>query len=211
MKAKFTQNQIEYFKRQAKKISTASGISHSEALHGIAKREKFKNWPTLMTHAIVSSVPETVPPVPDDHNQFDDYKRTLYQFIENLSDDKIYSILRNGGSIWIDADDALNDNISVKSLVALGQAHDGLTTQYALKIDAILALNFAGLGDMFVFQGDDDENVSPNVGFGETSYSPIAGKAALLSCIQNCDGDYESFCMRLDEHSENQNPPAFRG
>ena len=200
----FTQTQIDYFKRQAKKISKASGITHSEALAGIARREKFKNWSTLMSHT-------TVPSVAEDRDEFENYKQVLSQFIENLSDEKIHSILRNAGSIWIDADDALNDNISVKSLVALGQVHDGITAQYALKIDAILALNFAGLGDMFVFQDDDDENDSPNVGFGETLYSPMAGKAALLSCVQNCEGDYESFCMRVDEHYENKNLPAFRG
>ena len=131
MEATITQNQIDYFKRQAKKISKASGITHSEALDGIARREKFKNWSTLMSHTTVSSAPETVLSVTDDSNQFENYKKFLSQFIENLSDEKIQSMLRNAGSIWIDADDALNNNISVKSLIALGQVLDGITTQYA--------------------------------------------------------------------------------
>ena len=63
---------------------------------------------------------------------------------------------------------------------------------------------------MFAFQDDDDENVAPRCSIGETLYSPIAGQSALLSCVRN-EGDYESFCIRLDEYSQDQNQQAFRG
>lgn len=42
---------VERLKREAKKISKESGVTHSEALDWIAQREGFKNWSLLMNRS----------------------------------------------------------------------------------------------------------------------------------------------------------------
>jgi len=208
MKARFTQSQIDFFKREAKKISKKMALTHSQALDVIARRETFKNWSMLMAYTTSASANEILPSAGGDDGKQENYKRALYQFIESLGDGEIHSLVRNAGSIWIDADDALNNNISSRSCVALGLAYDGSTTEYARRIGAILALDFDGIGDIFVFlddasddDDDDDENVSPKIGVGQILYSPVTGKSALLDCIQY--SDFDSFCMRLEQHLGN--------
>lgn len=46
----FSPAQIEQFRREAKKLSRTSEVSHSEALDSIAGRYTYRNWSQLMKH-----------------------------------------------------------------------------------------------------------------------------------------------------------------
>lgn len=53
MSTSFSPVQLERFRREAKKLSRESSITHSEALDRIAIRRGFTNWSLLVKHSEV--------------------------------------------------------------------------------------------------------------------------------------------------------------
>lgn len=63
MSSSFSPAQLERFRREAKKLSRESSITHSEALDRIAIRRGFKNWSLLVKHSeALPAISRTEPP-----------------------------------------------------------------------------------------------------------------------------------------------------
>ncbi|EGK70637.1 hypothetical protein METUNv1_03106 [Methyloversatilis universalis FAM5] len=63
MSISFSPAQLERFRREAKKLSRESSITHSEALDRIAIRRGFKNWSLLVKYSeALSAISRTEPP-----------------------------------------------------------------------------------------------------------------------------------------------------
>jgi hypothetical protein len=59
----FSPIQLERFRREAKKLSRESSITHSEALDRVAIRHGFKNWSLLVKHSeALPAISGTEPP-----------------------------------------------------------------------------------------------------------------------------------------------------
>jgi hypothetical protein len=110
------------------------------------------------------------------------------------------------GSIWLQVDDAIADEISMHSFCALGNTTDTITVQQAWQFEAILAINFEGLADKFVLESDvDQDDQLAKVGEWQVLYSPYVGREELISCLDHSfDGDFEHINQRVREYRDEE-------
>ena len=198
MKMFFTQKQIDNFKREAKVMRKASGQSQSEALDCIAKREGFANWSLLMRDRGLGPIENFESP----KNQFGHKSmlEVVERFIRALDSSLIFCLCWNG-SIWVDRDDARDDEITVESLHALGNHRDSATRQYAGNVGAVYFTNFDGLADYFVLEDDEDYEGNPRKpGLDQVMYTTEVGRQTLLDCVRrDLESDFDSLMIGLEQ------------
>lgn len=189
----FSSNQIQRFKREATALKKQLSISQSESLNFIAKREGYSNWPMLMK-AFNSQIPST-----NSNFNAQDLLEICLNFIQNLNDAQVFTLCWNG-SLWIDREDFLSDQVTVESLDAMGSAGDSAIRQYADGLGIILLTNFDGIADQFILGSDEDDFGNQLVpSHNQEIYTPTVGRRVLISCLSNSlDGDFDSLVARLD-------------
>lgn len=112
------------------------------------------------------------------------------------------------GSLWVNLQDAITNDVQAESLHALGVATDQMTRQYGRQIGAVLVINFNGLADGFAVEDDDDDANDDHPRFAgpdQIMYSTEAGRQALLNCFGYAfEGDYDGLVVCLDEYLQDQ-------
>ena len=189
----FSSNQIKSFKREATALKKQLSISQSESLNFRAKREGYSNWPTLMK-AFNNQIPST-------YSNFNaqDLLEICLDFIQNLNDAQVFTLCWNG-SLWIDREDFLSDQVTVESLDAMGSVGDSAIRQYAAGLGSILLTSFDGIADQFILEDDEDDFGNQLVpSHDQVIYTPVVGRQVLINCLSDSLGaDFDSLVARLD-------------
>lgn len=170
MKTKFSPKQIQNFKNRAKKIKSALGIKHAEALDQIAAENGFKNWSLLAKSSAVSGEQSLL-------NRCKDY-------INQIGSDDVLRLCRNG-SLWVKKDDVLSNKITLQSFESLGPRSDQITIQFARQIGAVLLTDFDGVYDSFLFEDEDEDEDSGNTDSQLIVYTPESGRKLLIDLLES--------------------------
>ena len=112
----------------------------------------------------------------------------IIEFVKELHEDDVYRLCM-GGSIWIDKDAARYGTVDEDSFEVLGDASDSRITTYGEEAGAHCLMDFGGMADAFLFEGDID-------GYGNeydadsngVLYSEGNGRKALLDCVERALG-----------------------
>lgn len=181
MKTKFSPKQIQNLKSRAKKIKSASGINHCQALDQIAIENGFKNWSMLAKSSAITN---------------DDSLLTRCKnYINHIGDEDVHRLCKNG-SLWIKKDDVLNNRITLKSFESLGSRSNQITIQFASRIGAVLLTDFDGIYDSFESENENSENTDSQL----PRYTHESGRKVLIdSLVFSIDSDEEAMLVYIDE------------
>ena len=184
MHKQFTAAQIYCFKREAKSISKTSGLSHSHSLDFIAKREGFSNWPMLLKNSANSQIN------PDNSTQLtpNSFHDCIRDFIEYMDQESVDCICRRNGSIWVQLDDVILNELDDDSFIVLGKAQDGAVKEYASRHNLVLVVDYDGMADRFVsnteIDFDEDDEIQPEIHPSQQIYTMNIGREAILKDLE---------------------------
>jgi hypothetical protein len=117
----------------------------------------------------------------------------IREFVKKLDEDDIYRLCQ-GGSIWIDKDDARLGHVDADSFEVLGSTSDSRVTTYGEEIGAHCLIDCDGLADGFVFEDDIDADGDEIEAESEDLlYSEEKGRKTLLDCVKrSIKGDLDN-------------------
>lgn len=166
-------HQLELLRREAKALRKSQNITHSVALDRLAVRHGYKSWSLL---AKACGRPEHEPTAKA-------MQRACQDFIKSLGDHKIEWLCRGSASLWGPAARVMDGTFA--QIQILGIARETVTVRYAEEQGLILLVDFAGLGDLLAFEGDEgykeDEAGNPILPSHVELFTPSVGRSLLAS------------------------------
>lgn len=179
------EHQIENLKREAKKLRKLLNITHSAALDILAERHGYKNWSLLERSSNQTAQQSTATPPADTVHKPSDAKlqQACLEFIQTLDDRKVEWLCKGSASLWAPAR-RIEDG-TFAGIQMLGIAGDNMTRRYAQEEELILLVDFAGLGDHLIFEGDEDyqedDDGNPIQPTHGELFTPTVGRELLAS------------------------------
>jgi hypothetical protein len=149
-------HQIENLKREAKRLRKQLKIAHSAALDILAERHGYKNW-SLLEKAFNRTAQQftVTPPVGTVRGPTEArLQQACVEFIKTLDDRTVEWACKGSSSFWAPAR-RIEDG-TFEGIQMLGIASDTMTRRYAQEEGLILLVDFSGLGDHLIFEGDED-------------------------------------------------------
>ena len=207
MQKTFSSAKIERFKREAKAIAKSDGLSHSEALEKLARREGYKDWGLLAHNAKKQGFEAPAIEVESAGVlTLEAFREGLTQFLKALSAGGVRQLCGGDASLWVRVEEVAGGKLDCRHIEVLGAASNHVYRQYARQNDLLLAINYEGMGEGFVFPEDVDDDGEPiQPDHSSVKFTTKEGRTQLLQALSaNGEWEYEGlidkFNTRFDDH-----------
>lgn len=201
---KFTPLQIASMKREVRKLSKSTGKPNWQCLDEIAQAEGYSDWPMLMiANRVKTKGSVTAPNPPQDRAR--KIKTALLEYVQQLKSSSVSSLCKINGSIWVDKEDVIQDNVGVYSFHALGPASDVITQEYGDRLAAMCILDLKGITGCFVYAPEDEdeqdeEDIALQLREGFIVHSEENYLKVLIETIEYFfDSDWDRMNENIDE------------